>query len=124
VAPQSRIVYVDNDQIVLAHAQALLASAPEGRTAYIDADLRDPEAILASPAWSWCRSGAGQPAPSRPRRGQPDARVQPTISPAGCLLKSGSVVSACSSPPGVYVTISLSVRHPVFIVECSVPMGT
>src|SRR5712691_4991360 len=42
-APESRVVYVDNDPIVLAHAQALLASAPEGRTAYIEADLRDPE---------------------------------------------------------------------------------
>jgi hypothetical protein len=48
--PSSRIVYVDNDPLVLAHARALLTSAPEGRTAYIDADLRDPAAILASPA--------------------------------------------------------------------------
>ena len=50
VAPDSRVVYVDNDPIVLAHAGALLASAPSGRTAYLDADLRDPEQILASPA--------------------------------------------------------------------------
>jgi SAM-dependent methyltransferase len=50
VAPQSRVVYVDNDPIVLAHARALLASAREGRTAYIQADLRDPEEILASQA--------------------------------------------------------------------------
>jgi SAM-dependent methyltransferase len=50
VAPESRIVYVDNDPIVLAHARALLNSSPEGRTAYIDADLREPEKILASPA--------------------------------------------------------------------------
>jgi SAM-dependent methyltransferase len=49
-APESRIVYVDNDPIVLAHARALLTSTPEGRTAYIDADLREPEKILASPA--------------------------------------------------------------------------
>jgi SAM-dependent methyltransferase len=47
VAPGSRIVYVDNDPIVLAHARALLTSAPEGVTAYLDADLRDPGAILA-----------------------------------------------------------------------------
>jgi SAM-dependent methyltransferase len=46
VAPQCRIVYVDNDPIVLAHARSLLTSAPGGRTAYVDADLRDPEAIL------------------------------------------------------------------------------
>jgi SAM-dependent methyltransferase len=44
--PQCRVVYVDNDPIVLAHARALLASSPEGRTTYIQADLRDPEKIL------------------------------------------------------------------------------
>jgi hypothetical protein len=47
VAPQSRIVYVDNDPLVLVHAQALLTSAPEGVCAYIDADVREPEKILA-----------------------------------------------------------------------------
>jgi S-adenosyl methyltransferase len=41
VAPESRVVYVDNDPIVLAHARALLASSPRGATAYLDADLRD-----------------------------------------------------------------------------------
>ena len=50
VAPQSRIVYVDNDPIVLSHARALLTSKPEGACAYIDADLRDPDKILASAA--------------------------------------------------------------------------
>jgi len=50
IAPESRVVYVDNDPIVLAHARALLTSTPQGRTAYIDADLRDPEKILASSA--------------------------------------------------------------------------
>jgi hypothetical protein len=49
-APAARVVYVDNDPLVLAHARALLTSAPEGRTAYIQADLRDPAAILSSPA--------------------------------------------------------------------------
>jgi hypothetical protein len=48
-APESRIVYVDNDPVVLMHARSLLTSSPAGRTAYIDADLRDPAAILASP---------------------------------------------------------------------------
>jgi hypothetical protein len=47
VAPESRIVYVDNDPVVLAHARALLASDPEGATDYIDADLRNPQQILA-----------------------------------------------------------------------------
>ncbi|MCQ0025365.1 SAM-dependent methyltransferase [Streptomyces somaliensis DSM 40738] len=46
VAPESRIVYCDNDPIVLAHAEALLRSVPEGVTAYIQADARDPQAIL------------------------------------------------------------------------------
>ncbi|MFF5255239.1 SAM-dependent methyltransferase [Streptomyces leeuwenhoekii] len=46
VAPDARIVYVDNDPIVLAHANALLTSSPEGRTAYLDADLHDPDTIL------------------------------------------------------------------------------
>jgi hypothetical protein len=45
-APESRVVYVDNDPLVLAHARALLTSSPEGRTAYLDADLRDPDLIL------------------------------------------------------------------------------
>jgi hypothetical protein len=46
IAPSSRIVYVDNDPIVLAHARALLTSSTAGATAYIDADLREPDAIL------------------------------------------------------------------------------
>jgi hypothetical protein len=46
--PRSRIVYVDNDPIVLAQARALLTTGPEGSTAYIDADLRDIDAILGS----------------------------------------------------------------------------
>ncbi|HLI40241.1 MAG TPA: SAM-dependent methyltransferase [Streptosporangiaceae bacterium] len=50
VAPQARIVYVDNDPVVLVHAQALLTSSAEGATAYIDADARDPGRILAEAA--------------------------------------------------------------------------
>jgi O-methyltransferase involved in polyketide biosynthesis len=46
VAPECRIVYVDNDPIVLTHARALLTSTPEGATDYIDADLRDTDTIL------------------------------------------------------------------------------
>jgi hypothetical protein len=46
VAPESRIVYVDNDPLVLAHARALLTSTPEGECEYLDADLRDPAKIL------------------------------------------------------------------------------
>jgi S-adenosyl methyltransferase len=46
VAPESRVVYVDNDPVVLVHARALLDSTPQGATAYIEADARDPELIL------------------------------------------------------------------------------
>jgi S-adenosyl methyltransferase len=46
IAPESRIVYVDDDAVVLAHAHRLRRSAPEGATAYVDADLRQPETIL------------------------------------------------------------------------------
>ncbi|WP_436840298.1 SAM-dependent methyltransferase [Streptomyces flavofungini] len=46
LAPDARVVYVDNDPIVLTHASALLTSSPEGTTAYIDADARDTERIL------------------------------------------------------------------------------
>jgi O-methyltransferase involved in polyketide biosynthesis len=46
IAPTSRIVYVDNDPLVLAHARALLTSAPQGVTHYVDADLHEPRKIL------------------------------------------------------------------------------
>ncbi|MER6346850.1 SAM-dependent methyltransferase [Streptomyces sp. NPDC001595] len=46
LAPDARIVYVDNDPLVLAHARALLTSTPEGRTDYLDEDLRNVDAII------------------------------------------------------------------------------
>ncbi|MEU7799994.1 SAM-dependent methyltransferase [Micromonospora arborensis] len=46
VNPQSRVVYVDNDPMVLAHARALLVGSPEGLTRYVHADLREPQAVL------------------------------------------------------------------------------
>ncbi|MFF2655547.1 SAM-dependent methyltransferase [Streptomyces sp. NPDC058045] len=46
VAPECRIVYVDNDPLVLAHARALLVGAPEGATDYLHADLHEPETIM------------------------------------------------------------------------------
>ncbi|WP_083866896.1 MULTISPECIES: SAM-dependent methyltransferase [Frankia] len=49
IAPESRVVYTDNDPIVLAHARALLTSSPQGHTAYLDADVRDTDRILTSP---------------------------------------------------------------------------
>jgi hypothetical protein len=50
LAPESRIVYVDNDPLVLVHARALLTSAPGGMTSYIEADVRDTEEILGEAA--------------------------------------------------------------------------
>ncbi|WEO94076.1 SAM-dependent methyltransferase [Streptomyces sp. FXJ1.172] len=50
IAPESRIVYVDNDPIVLVHARSLLTSSPQGVTDYVDADVHDPEAIVLSAA--------------------------------------------------------------------------
>jgi hypothetical protein len=50
VAAGSRIVYVDNDPLVLVHARALLTSTPEGATDYIHADLHDPDDIIAGAA--------------------------------------------------------------------------
>ncbi|MBX6749697.1 MAG: SAM-dependent methyltransferase [Micromonosporaceae bacterium] len=46
IAPESRILYVDNDPMVLAHARVLLTSTVEGRTDYLEADIRDPERIF------------------------------------------------------------------------------
>ncbi len=51
IDPRCRVVYVDSDPMVLSHARALMRSAPPGATSFIDADARDPGAILA---------GAGQ----------------------------------------------------------------
>lgn len=50
-APDARVVYVDNDPLVLALSQGLLNSTPEGRTSYVEADMRDPGAILDSHAF-------------------------------------------------------------------------
>ncbi len=49
-APESRVVYVDNDPLVLVHARALLTSSPEGACAYVHADLREPGTILGEAA--------------------------------------------------------------------------
>ncbi|KJS54908.1 methyltransferase [Streptomyces rubellomurinus subsp. indigoferus] len=49
VEPRARVVYVDNDPVVLAHSRALMTSTPQGRTAYVHGDVRDPAAILNAP---------------------------------------------------------------------------
>ena len=52
IAPDARIVYVDNDPLVLVHARALLTSTPHGRCDYLDADVRDTASILAGASWT------------------------------------------------------------------------
>ncbi|MBP0459800.1 SAM-dependent methyltransferase [Streptomyces montanisoli] len=47
-APEARVVYADYDPVVLRHAEALMRSTPEGRTTYIQADVREPESIMAA----------------------------------------------------------------------------
>jgi len=49
-APDSRIVYVDNDPVVIALANALLRSTPEGRCDYVQADVRKVDTILSGAA--------------------------------------------------------------------------
>ena len=50
LAPEARVVYVDNDPLVLVHARALLVGSPAGATDYIEADLREPDNILRAAA--------------------------------------------------------------------------
>jgi hypothetical protein len=50
IAPDTRIVYVDNDPLVLAHARALLTNSPEGVIDYVDSDVEDPDTILQAAA--------------------------------------------------------------------------
>jgi len=52
VAPEAKVVYVDNDPLVLVHARALLTSSPEGSTHYVDANMSDPEKVLQEAAKS------------------------------------------------------------------------
>jgi S-adenosyl methyltransferase len=49
VDPAARVVYTDNDPLVLAHARALMLGTKEGRTAYVEADMRDPRTIISAP---------------------------------------------------------------------------
>jgi hypothetical protein len=52
IAPASRVVYVDNDSMVAAHARGLMTGTPQGALAYVQADLREPETILTDPAFT------------------------------------------------------------------------
>ena len=109
-APDSRIVYVDNDPIVLSHAQALLTSSQEGACAYIDADLREPEEIVAA---------AGDTLDfARPVAVMLVAVLQwidDASDPAGI---AGRLMAACG--PGSFLTIS----HPASDLDAGLDMAT
>ena len=81
-APQSRVVYVDNDPIVLSHAKALLTSSPEGATAYIDADLRDTATIVEQ------AGGILQGIPDQDEPGAIVARLMDAVAPGSYLAIS------------------------------------
>jgi hypothetical protein len=49
VVPEARVVYADNDPLVLKYAERLMRSTPQGRTTYIEADVNDPDALLTAP---------------------------------------------------------------------------
>jgi len=51
ISPESRVLYVDHDPIVLAHARALMTSTPEGQTDFIMADIRDPRRFWQPRSW-------------------------------------------------------------------------
>ena len=109
VAPTAKIVYVDNDPLVLVHARALLTSDPEGVTDYIDADVRDPEKILGLAAATLDfsqpiavlmvgilgRRAAGS-SPSRGKDAAPPGIAQ--TSSGGRSIRSGSSFSRPDSP--------------------------
>ena len=67
LVPECRIVYVDNDPMVLSHARALLKSAPGGAVGYVDADVRDTAAIVAGAREPWTSAGRRGPAAVHPR---------------------------------------------------------
>jgi hypothetical protein len=94
----ARIVYVDNDPIVLAHARALLTSTREGRTAYIDADLRQPDDIKAEPV---PRDTGPDPT------GRPDARGDPALRPRRPRsLRCRRVFASTRCPPAATWVLS------------------
>ena len=97
VAPDARIVYVDNDPLVLAHARALLTSTPEGATDYLDADLYDPEAILEAAARHAGPLQAGRA--DDPQRARPCRRLRPRPVPWSRRLMAGL-------PSGSHLVIS------------------
>jgi hypothetical protein len=110
VAPDSRIVYVDNDPIVLSHAKALLKSTPEGACAYIDADLREPEKIVAVAAQTLDFA--------RPVAVMLVAVLQliaDSDDPAGIV---GRLMASCA--PGSFLTIS----HPASDLDAALDVAT
>jgi S-adenosyl methyltransferase len=121
IAPESRIVYVDNDPLVLVHARALLTSAPGGMTSYIEADVRDTGEILEQAARTL---DFGQPAalmmlgimgqlPDSAGPGAVVTRLLEPLAPGSCLaLSDGTDTSpALNQAIAVYNQNSASSYH-------------
>jgi hypothetical protein len=86
LAPDSRIVYVDNDPVVLAHARALLTSSPAGKTAYLDADLRRRAAT-----WESCTAPAtSEPTTCRRRSDATTSKPRPSSTLGITNMSAGS----------------------------------
>ncbi|GAA3306644.1 hypothetical protein GCM10020295_63400 [Streptomyces cinereospinus] len=85
VAPDARVVYCDNDPIVLAHAAALLRGTPEGVTEYLQADVREPAAIIeGGPARSWTSAGPWRSPSWRCCTSSPTRTARTSWSPSCC----------------------------------------
>ncbi|GAA2206495.1 SAM-dependent methyltransferase [Nonomuraea monospora] len=102
VNPAAKIVYVDNDPIVLVHARALLVGTEEGRTDYVDADLREPEPIL--------REAARTLDFSRPIALMLMGVLEFVPDAGQAHAAVGTLVKAL--PPGSYLAIAHSLRSP------------
>ncbi|TDD46654.1 SAM-dependent methyltransferase [Nonomuraea terrae] len=99
IAPETRVVYVDHDPIVLAHARALLTSTPEGATDYVDSDVRRPDLILEEAARTldftrpiavMMLSIAGQVADDDDPRGIVERLMRPLPSGSYLVLSDGT----------------------------------
>ena len=104
--PGARVVYVDNDPVVLTHSRAMLVSGPDGRCDFLDADLREPDAIVAGAARTLDFQPAGRPAAAdgpafHPGPGQPggDRRRPAAGAPRPAVTWCSAIRPAMSGPP-------------------------
>jgi hypothetical protein len=108
IAPDSRIVYVDNDPIVLTHARSLLTSTAEGKTDYIDADVNDPAPIL--------REAARTLDFSKPVGVMLIGIINFVLDDTRARAIVAELMAAC--PPGSYLTMQHPASEDPGMVEC------